>query len=525
MIVLRIAKPPCRSTADPGGMRTDGRPVASTGRQPAPPWLRATFGAILLIGILVGWSIEGVVAGAQDAPLNQPTTLAPRTIPDFADLVAHVKPAVVSITSRLQVSREEADQETQRGQTLPFPFNQFPFNQMIPRPRAVEARGSGFIIKPDGTIITNNHVVENAISVMVTLDDGSQLSARIAGRDPRTDIAVLKVTAARPLAYLELGDSSAVRAGEWVVAMGNPFGLGGTATVGIVSAQSRDIGAGPYDQFIQVDAPINQGNSGGPLFTQDGKVIGMTTAILSPSGGSVGIGFAVPSNVIRMIAPQLETAGHIVRGFIGVQTQSISQALAKALRLNDRAGALVAGVEPDGPAARAGVEVGDVVRAVNGQPVTTPRDLAVAVASIQPGSQARLVIVRSGREQSVTVTVAALPEQAVEASAAARQPQEAGLGLALGPLSSALRRQLDLPEATNGAVVIKVQPGSPADDAGILAGDVIVGVGTTAVNDPREATRAIRQAQQGEGHAVLLRIFRDGRPVFVAIDLAPSGKG
>jgi len=514
MILRRTAKLTCRCTAD-----FDGAQDLSAASR-----LCVILGAALLIFILAGWGVAGLAAGAQDAPVNHPTVLAPR-IPDFADLVAQVKPAVVSITSRLRVGVEDTDQETERSQTLPFPFNQFPFNQMIPRSRAVEARGSGFVIKPDGTIVTNNHVVENAISIMLTLDDGSQLSARIVGRDPRTDIAVLKVTPAHPLAYLELGDSSAVRAGEWVIAMGNPSGLGGTATAGIVSAQGRDIGAGPYDQFIQVDAPINRGNSGGPLLTQDGKVIGMTTAILSPSGGSVGIGFALPSNVIKTIVPQLEAVGHIVRGFIGVQTPAISPALAKVLRLPDRAGALVAGLETGGPAAHAGVQIGDVVRAVNGQPVTSPRDLAVAVADLKPGSQARFDIIRNGHEQSVTVTVAALPEQAVATSATPRQPQDAGLGLVLGRLSSALRQQLELPEGTNGAVVMKVEPGSEADVAGIVAGDIIVGVGMTTVNDLQEATRAIRQTQQQEDHAVLLRIFREGRPAFVAIDLAAPGKG
>jgi serine protease Do len=495
-----------------------------TACQVAPARLCAIFCAALVIAAVASWTTECAAAGAPEAPLNHPTTLSRHTLPDFADLVAQVKPAVVSITSRLQVGSTESTQEADRGQALPFPFNQFPFNLMVPRSRAVEARASGFIIKADGTIVTNNHVVAGAANVMVTLDDGSQSSARILGRDPGTDIAVLKISTARPLPYLELGDSFSARAGEWVVAMGNPFGLGGTATVGIISAQGRDVGAGPYEQFIQVDAPINEGNSGGPLFTQDGKVIGMATAILTPSGGSVGIGFAIPSNVIRTIVPQLEAAGHIVRGFIGVQTQMISQALATVLRLPDRTGALVAGIELDGPAARAGVAIGDVIRAVNGQRVTTPRDLAGAVSNVQPGHQARLDIIRNGQERSITVTVTALPEPATTSATAPTQPQEAGLGLALSALSPALRRQLEVPEGTGGTVVMTVEPGSPADLAGIVAGDVIIGVGAAAVNDVREATRAIRQAQH-EGHAVLLRVFRDGRAAFVAIDVAPPNKG
>ncbi len=377
-----------------------------------------TLCAALLVATVTGWVTECAASGPPETPLNHQTKLSRHALPDFADLVAQAKPAVVSITSRLQVGSAEPAQEAERDQALPFPFN-----FMVPRSRILEARGSGFIVKADGTIVTNNHVVAGAVNVMVTLDDGSQSSARILGRDASTDIAVMKISTTHPLPYLQLGDSATVRAGEWVVAMGNPFRLGGTATVGIVSAQGRDVGAGPYEQFIQVDAPINEGNSGGPLFTQDGKVIGMTTAILTPSGGSVGIGFAIPSNVIRAIAPQLEAAGHIVRGFIGGQTQVISQVLAKVLHLPDRAGALIAGIEPDSPAARAGVAVGDVIRAVNGQPVTTPRDLAGAVSNLQLGRQTRLDIIRNGLEQSITVTVAALPEPATETGEIPKQPQ------------------------------------------------------------------------------------------------------
>ncbi len=487
------------------------------------PRLCAVFCAVLLSTVVASSTTQCAVAGAPEVALNHPI-LPPHALPDFADLVAQVKPAVVSITSRLQIGSSGPSQEEDHAQALPFPFNQFPFNLMVPRPRAVEARASGFIIKADGTIVTNNHVVAGAVSVTVTLDDGSQSSARILGRDPASDIAVLKISTTRPLPYLELGDSSVARPGAWVIAMGNPFGLGGTATLGIISAQGREVGGGPYEQFIQVDAPINEGNSGGPLFTQDGKVIGMATAILTPSGGSVGIGFAIPSNVIKAIVPQLEAAGHVVRGFIGVQTQVISPQLAKALGLPDQAGALVAGVEPDGPAARAGVTPGDVIRAVNGQLIATPRDLAGAVSNVQPGHEARLDIIRDGRNLSIVVTVATLPEPATETSTASKQPQEAGLGLALGTLSPALRKQLELPEGAGGAVVMRVEPGSPADLAGLAAGDVIAGVGTSAVNDVREATRAIRQAQQ-LGHTVLLRVLRDGRAAFVAIEAGPSNRG
>ncbi len=470
---------------------------------------------LALCTVLLASTSTGAGDAQPDRPLNHQSALSRHALPDFADLVEQVKPAVVSITSRLQTGPTGTAQNTEHDQVLPFPFN-----LIVPQSRIVEARASGFIVKADGTIVTNNHVVAGAVNVLVTLDDGSQSSARILGRDASTDIAVLKISASRPLPYLELGDSSTVRSGEWVVAMGNPFGLGGTATVGIVSAQARDVGAGPYEQFIQVDAPINEGNSGGPLFTQDGKVIGMATAMLTPSGGSVGIGFAIPSDVIKAIVPQLEAAGHIVRGYIGVHSQAISQALATVFNLPDKAGALVARLEPDSPAAHAGVSVGDVIRGVNGQRVTTPRDLAGAIANIRPGHQAKLDIFRNGRAQSVTVTVAALPEQGTETGATQEQPHEAGLGLALVALSPALRRRLAVPEDIAGAVVMQVEPGSPADLAGIAVGDVITSVNNAAVDDVAGATQAIRQAQKA-GRAILLRVVRDGRTTFVAIDVTP----
>ena len=477
----------------------------------------AAIGMVLSAGLLPACSS---VAGAQTGSSEVPVLSGPM-VPDFADLVAKVKPGVVSITSRLEIGTAT----TERGARRAPPF---PFGQSRPPQRAVESRGSGFIIGPDGTIVTNNHVVENAVSVAVTLDDGGELPARIIGRDVRTDIAVLKVNAARALPALQLGDSAALRVGAWVVAMGNPFGLGGTATAGIVSAEGRDIGAGPYDQFIQIDAPINQGNSGGPLFTQDGKVVGMTSVILSPSGGSIGIGFAIPSNVIATIVQQLETTGHIVRGYIGVETQDVSQALARALQLPDAAGVLIAGVAPGSPAARAGMAAGDVVRAVNGHSVATPRDLAQFVADIRPGGSARLDMIRAGRAMAVTLTVAELPEASSPAVAPQPAPAPAGLGLALGPLLPELRRQLDLPADTVGAVVARVVPLSPADNAGLMPGDIIVGVGGMAVANPDQAARLIRQAEAEQSSAVLLRILRDGHAAFVAVDLGqphPAGNG
>ncbi|MFL5281883.1 MAG: trypsin-like peptidase domain-containing protein, partial [Rhodopila sp.] len=267
------------------------------------PVRRAALAAVLLAGTSLGGFAVGHNAwGEATAPVNPPgAQVQPQALPDFTHLVEQVKPAVVSITTKFRATPAALQDEDGPGMQGQMPQLPFPFNQMIPRgqqpSRAVEARGSGFIISADGIVVTNNHVVKDARTVSVTLDDGKVLPAKVLGTDPRTDIAVLKVDAGKPLPFITLGNSRDVKPGEWVVAMGNPFGLGGTVTAGIVSAVSRDIGAGPYDQFIQIDAPINQGNSGGPLFTQDGKVIGMNTAILSPSGGSIGIGFAIPSDM------------------------------------------------------------------------------------------------------------------------------------------------------------------------------------------------------------------------------------
>jgi serine protease Do len=482
-------------------------------------------GAIAAV-LLASTALAGVAARADTVtPVNPPSQqVLPHTLPDFADLVARVKPAVVSITNKMKPS-EVALEEGPRGQMPQLPF---PFNQMIPNAphgeaRGGEARGSGFIVDAGGTIVTNNHVVKGAKTLSVTMDDGTVLQAKVVGTDPRTDIAVLKVTAGHPLPYITLGNSRDVRPGEWVVAMGNPFGLGGTVTAGIVSAVSRDIGAGPYDQFIQVDAPINQGNSGGPLFTQDGKVIGMNTAILSPTGGSVGIGFAIPSDMIRTVSAQLEKTGKVVRGYVGVEAQQITAATGKALHLKEHDGALLAGVQPDSPAAAAGLQAGDVIQAVNGTKVAGPRELAVNVSSIQPGEQARLTILRDGQTKDVTVKVGTLPGEKTAANDRDGNSRQGEVGLALAPLTPELRNRLDVPDGTQGAVVQGVRPDSPAEIAGLQAGDVIVGVGSKPVAGPADASKALKTALAGGDHAVALRVLRNGQPMFVGVQTGQEG--
>ena len=456
-------------------------------------------------------------------PLNQGQVM-PERLPSFVNLVKQVKPAVVSVTNYLK-NAASVDEDGPRMPQLPFPFNQFPFGQQMPRAHAMQARGSGFIVNPDGLIITNNHVVRDARRVEVTLDSGEKLSAKVVGTDPRTDIALLKVDSRKPLPYLQLGDSKDVQPGQWVIAIGNPFGLSESVSAGIVSAVGRSIGAGPYDQFIQIDAPINQGNSGGPLITQDGKVVGMNTAILSPSGGSIGIGFAIPAAMIQQVAADLEKSGHVTRGYLGVEAQPVSEAMSKALGLNTEGGALVAAVQPNTPAAQAGVQPGDVIRTVNGQSIKDPSALAMTIAGIKPGDEAKLGIIRDGKQESINAHVAELPSEQQVAQQGRSEPQQqqqqqqGRVGLALGPVSPDLAGQLDLPDNTQGAVVTQVKPGSPAEQAGIQAGDVIVGVGTHAVHNPREATRAINDALHNDSNALALRIIRNGQPAFVAVNM------
>lgn len=493
------------------------------------PVRRAALAATLLAGTSLGGFALGHAAWADNsAPVNPPgTQLLAHALPDFTNLVTQVKPAVVSVTNKMQPT-EAALEEGQQGgpmQQLPFPFN-----QMIPNaPRqqhAVEARGSGFIIAADGIIVTNNHVVKGAKTLSVTLDDGTVLPAKVVGTDPRTDIAVLKVDAGHPLPFIQLGNSRDVKPGEWVVAMGNPFGLSSTVTAGIVSAVSRDIGAGPYDQFIQVDAPINQGNSGGPLFTQDGKVIGMNTAILSPTGGSVGIGFAIPSDMIRTVAAELQKDGRVVRGYVGVEAQQITAATARAMHLNENSGALLAGVQPDSPAAEAGLQPGDVIQAVNGTKIANPKDLALNVANIQPGDQAHLTVLHDGQTKDITVKVTSLPNEQTASNGKPGHDERSGrVGLALAPLSPEIRDQLDVPEGTKGAVVQGVQAGSPADMAGLQPGDLIVGVGTHAVGSPAEAAKAMRTALSGSDHSLALRVIRNGQPLFVGVTVGSEKEG
>ncbi len=491
-----------------------------------PSFRRIAFATALLAGTALGGLSSVLAASDAAGPVNPPSVALPaHPLADFSALVTQVKPAVVSITTRFgatPASMESDGSDRFFGQRIPHPRP-----DARPDDRAGgEARGSGFIVSPDGIVVTNNHVVKDATKVTVTLDDGTELTAKVLGRDPRTDIAVLRIEAGRKLSYIELGQSRDVKPGEWVVAMGNPFGLGGTVTAGIVSAVARDIGAGPYDRFIQIDAPINQGNSGGPLFSQDGKVIGMNTAIFSPTGGSVGIGFAIPSDTIRTVAAQLEKSGKVARGFIGVEAQTLTAAMAKALHLPDSSGALLAGLVPKGPAAAAGLEPGDVVQAVDGQKIASPKELALTIAAVPPGQEVRLTVMHDGKLRDIALKVGQLPDEPQTASEDPAPRTGPRIGLTLAPLSPELRDRLDVPDGASGSVVRGVEPGSPAEIAGLQPGDVIVSVDRQPVASPAETVKAIRGALAGKGQSMALRILRHGAPAFVGVTIdAPQSEG
>ncbi len=357
--------------------------------------------------------------------------------------------------------------------------------------------------------------------MLVKLDDGRELNARVVGRDPRTDLALLKVEAGAPLPHLALGNSDSARVGDWVVAVGNPFGLGGTVTAGILSARGRDIQSGPYDDFLQVDAPINRGNSGGPLFSQDGSVIGVNTAIFSPTGGSIGIGFAIPSNLVNRVVAQLKETGRIERGWLGVATQGIEPGVATALRLPNTEGALIADADAAGPAARAGLHAGDVVTALDGQAVKSPRDLARLVGALRPNSTTTLTLRRDGAEQQIRVTLGELRDPGQQAAAPEARD---GIGLALQPLTPELRQQLSVPAKVNGAAIVAIRPGSAAEAAGLRPGDIIQGIGNQPVADVEQATQALRQALRGN-NPVALRLLRQGHNMFVAVTPQPNPQG
>jgi serine protease Do len=446
----------------------------------------------------------------------------------FADLVAKVKPAVISVSVKIDQSADASmqnDMPNDEQQTLPpsmrgTPFEKF-FRQFgddgtppgLQRHQIISGQGSGFFISADGYAVTNNHVVDHATSVQVTTDDGKKYTAKVIGTDPKTDIALIKVENASNLPYVKFGDQ-APRVGDWVVAVGNPFGLGGTVTAGIVSAQGRNIGSGAYD-YLQIDAPINKGNSGGPAFDMNGNVVGVNTAIFSPSGGSVGIGFDVPAETAKSVIAQLKDKGVVTRGWLGVQIQPVTQDIADSLGIKKAEGALVAETQGDSPAAKAGLEAGDVITSVNGTTISDSRDLARHIGALAPDTSVKLDVIHKGETKTVTVALGTMPNQR-EANAEHEQSGShrgvAGhLGLSVAPASEVAG------SGNKGVVVTGVDPQGPAAERGMQTGDVILDVGGNAVNNAGEIREALAKAKADGKRDVLMRVKSADNTRYVAL--------
>lgn len=460
----------------------------------------------------VGWvSGDRALAAAVDAVnASSPT--------GFADIVERVKPAVVGIRVKVGASVNSGDSQ----QDLPFPpgspldrfFRQFgvpvPDN---PSPKSETSVASGFFISGDGYVVTNNHVVANGKSFEVTTDDGKTYQAKLIGADPQTDLALIKVNLPTDLPYVRFA-ANEPRIGDWVLVVGNPFGLGGTVTAGIVSARGRDIGESPYEDFIQIDAPVNKGNSGGPTFNVKGEVIGVNTAIYSPSGGSVGVAFDIPAETVKLVVQQLKEKGHVTRGWIGVQIQPVSREIADAIGLREASGALVANAESKGPAAKGGIESGDVITSLNGQEVKDPRELARRIAAMAPGTSVKLGVFHNGKDKSAVLTLGELPttssaQDGADEKKTANEPSI--LGLTLVPASAVAGA------GEEGVAVVEIDPSSRAAESGLQIGDIVLDVSRHPVKTPGEFRKVVEEARTQSKRAVLLRIKRRDTTSFVAI--------
>jgi serine protease Do len=478
---------------------------------------RGIFGATALAVALVGGGFaigrESQNSAALAAPHANDSLAVLRSqngpLPSFADLAAQVSPAVVNIKATSIAKTDFPDQLF--GENFPFPGFRGPIPQR-PQPFKRQGTGSGFIIRKDGLILTNNHVVENAQEITVTLTDKQQYKAKVLGRDPKTDLAVIKIEPKASLPTATLGNSEALRVGDWVMAIGNPFGLSNTVTTGIVSAKGRMIGAGPYDDFIQTDASINPGNSGGPLFNMDGEVVGINTAIFSQSGGNIGIGFAVPVNLVKNLVPELETKGTVTRGWLGVAVQPVTPDLARSFGLDKERGALVGDVVPQGPADKAGIKRGDVIVSYDGKKLDDSAALPGLVGSTPVGKTVAVEVMRDGKTRTVNVAISKLNDQ----TAAVNTKQEKSeWGLAMQNIRPEERRQMGL-TGNEGVLVASVMPNSPAANAGIQAGDVILQVNQVAVTSVQGVKD---EAAKAKGDKPLLLLLRraDGSTSFAAL--------
>jgi serine protease Do len=474
-----------------------------------------------LVAVTGAWLAWSPVAGA-DTQTPQP--------PSVVDLVAKTSPAVVTV-----LATQEASAEDQQGgqDASPFgpdsPFEEFfrrfgmPDGQQMPQPQQPEgqqgvALGSGFVVDPNGFIVTNNHVVDHAAAVKVRLSDDREFDAKVIGTDPQSDLAVIKIDA-KDLPQLTLGDSDKVRVGEDVIAVGNPFGLGGTVTRGIVSAMARDIDAGPYVDFIQTDAAINRGNSGGPLLDLNGDVIGVNSAIFSPNGGSVGVGFAIPSNTVKTVVSQLRSSGSVERGWLGVTIQNVTPEIATAIGLKDPHGALVSDVVGDGPSADK-LKTGDVILSFDGKRVESSRELPKLVAATAPDASVKVEVLRQGEDKTVEFKLGKFDADRM----ASNEPADSGkaassdrLGATLAPMTPTARAQLGLDDNTDGVVITSLEGTGRAADAGLEVGDVILQVGDTTVKTPSDVDHALHASKSD---AVLMQISRHGNRLFVGVKLA-----
>jgi len=445
-------------------------------------------------------------------PLVSPSAHAAPTPESFADLVEQLLPTVVNISTTQHLSGPEA------GEFEEF-FEEYLGPEGMPEASAL---GSGFIIDPAGYIVTNHHVIAGADQISVRLADDTVLPATLIGSDEKSDLALLKVESPTPLPSTTWGDSDAARIGDWVIAIGNPFGLGGTVTAGIVSARGRDINSGPYDDFLQTDAAINRGNSGGPMFNVDGQVIGVNSAIYSPSGGSVGIGFAIPSVIAKNVIDQLREHGEVRRGWLGVRIQNVTEELAEGLRMDKPHGALVAAVTPDGPAAVAGIQQGDVIITFDGKTVPDSRKLPRMVAETPIGTAVDVVIWRKGEAVTLQVTLGELTEEAIAATSGSTPPSAAdgkvtALGVTLASLTDALRAEHGLDAEVKGVLVTAVDPKGSAAAKDVQPGDVIVEVDQEEVASPGDVAKHIEQAKADGYRVVTLLLYRAGDFQWVAV--------
>jgi serine protease Do len=488
---------------------------------------RASSAGAFLIGILLALAL---IISAQPA--------AARSAPDsFADLAERLLPTVVNISSTQLVDQAPGQK---RGPDIPQAPPGSPFGDMFKDffnrnqqgvPRRTMSLGSGFIIDPSGLVVTNNHVIDGADEITVTLSDDTQLKAVLVGRDPKTDLALLRVETDRDLPFVPWGNSSVARVGDWVVAIGNPFGLGGTVTAGIISARQRDIRQGPYDSFLQTDAAINKGNSGGPMFNMNGEVIGVNTAIFSPTGGSVGVGFSIPSSIASRVIDQLRDFGQTRRGWLGVRIQSVTDEIAESIALDGGArGALVSSVTAAGPAEKSGIEAGDVILTFDGKPVDSMRELPRIVAETDIGKSVPVEVWRNERLVTVGVQIGELEEEVpILASAGpgsqAIEPEEAAIddiGITVTSITEQMRAQFTLPDDLRGVVITGVEPDSAAAEKSLRPGDVIIEVSQEEVNTPGQIAEKIREARDTDRSSVLLKINRNGDRRFVAVRINKS---